>query len=187
MVINAETLKSLKQINVSTDKEKTMSRVKRLWADTLPNTKKKVLATVKTGDATIYRIFRTGAITPRIVLALASLLNANPFFLTGDTDENGGYSPEMSELFLEAKGIDKRNRGKKGVIDIYSDAETGLLGDAPAAEEAADTLAVLDAGVYAALSEDEYVLQIRALFQRAAFSSIAKIKLTTAAELLFKD
>ncbi len=183
MIINAETLKSLKQINVSADKEKTMSRVKRLWAETPPSTKKKVLATVKTGDATIYRIFRTGAITPRIVLALAGLLNANPFYLTGDADENEGYSPEISDQFLEIKGIDRRNRNKKGAIDLYAD-------EAFECDESADadcSLTAPDASAYAELNEDEYVLQIRALFHRAAFSANANIKLATAAELLFKD
>ncbi len=69
MIINAETLKNLKQINVSADREKTMSRVKQLWVSTPVNIKKKVLAAVKTGDATIYRVFRTGTITPRGELA----------------------------------------------------------------------------------------------------------------------
>ena len=186
MIINAETLKSLKQINVSADKEKTMSRVKQLWADTLPGTKKKVLATVKTGDATIYRIFRTGAITPRIVLALAGLLNANPFYLTGDSDEDEGYSPEVSEQFLEAKGIDRRSRGKKGAIELPAAAEE-VLSDDEAIEETAEAVASNDADAYAELNEDEYVLQIRALFHRAAFSASAQTKLATVAELLFKD
>ncbi len=181
MIINAETLKSLKQINVSADKDKTMSRVKLLWATTPPSTKKKVLATVRTGDATIYRIFRTGAITPRIVLALASLLNANPFYLTGDTDDNEGYTDEMTEQFLEVKGIDIRNRGKKGALSFYAYQE-----ETPAAIDA-EALAQGETGDYAELNEDEYVLQIRALFHRAAFSPSAKSKLSTAAALLFAD
>ena len=192
MIINAETLKSLKQINVSADKEKTMSRVKLLWAETPPSVKKKVLGSIKTGDATIYRIFRTGAITPRIVLALASSLNSNPFYLTGDVDENEGYNPEIPELFLEAKGIDIRQRGKKGAPDHFA----SLAEDSQAAFPTAEFDAVQEdlaytpaekADVSADVGEDEYVLQLRALFHRAAFSSGAKTKLASIAGILFME
>ncbi len=176
MIINAETLKNLKQINVSADKEKTISRVKQLWAKTPVSTKKQVLSTVKTGDATIYRVFRTGTITPRIVLALASSLNANPFYLTGDADEDTGYTPDMPELFLEAKGIGERRGGKrlKGYA-IQADAEKAASA-APGSGEA-----------FAGLGEDEYVLQLRALFHRAAFSANAKARLRAIADVLFQD
>ena len=50
------------------------------------------------------RVYNTGSISAKIVIAIAQILNINPFFLTGEADERGECTDEILRSFLTAKG-----------------------------------------------------------------------------------
>ncbi len=89
----------------------------------------------------------------------------------------------MPELFLKAKGVGERRGGKKLIMSAIEQSEA----DPFIEEDALEASDAKKAGVASELGEDEYVLQLRALFHRAAFSVSAKAKLRAVAEVLFKD
>ncbi len=216
MIINTKTLSGLIQKNVSVDNEKTKLRVKELWSASPGDARKQALAIAKASAGTIYRIFKMGTITPRISLALAHSLDADPFYLTGDADENEGFSQEKLNMFLAAKGIGEPQGGKAGkkakrsrkaeqapapAADAASDAQAAI----PDSQEAIDIVSVETAAaeateetpamrtteetlaVPAEIPEEDFLLQLRALYNRSAFSASSKAKLAAIANMLFKD
>ncbi len=102
-----ELIQKLKQTNVSVDGEKTKERVEKLWKSA--NSELKHLVEQDTGSvrATIYRVYNTGAISAKLAVAFAQRLNSNPYYLTGEVDEDSGYSKETVDRFLRDKGYAK--------------------------------------------------------------------------------
>ena len=219
MIINTKTLSGLIQKNVSVDNEKTKLRVKELWSASPSDARKQALAIAKASAGTVYRVIKMGTITPRISLALAHALDADPFYLTGDADENGGFGQEKTDVFLAAKGIGEPQGGKAGkkakrsrkaeqapapTIEVASDTKTAI----PDSQEAIDIASVETAATEAAeaaeeteamqateeilavpaeIPEEDFLLQLRALYNRSAFSASSKAKLAAIANMLFTD
>lgn len=99
-----ETLK--KNFNVSKDAEKTKDRVQ---SDFKVATKKERDAVIDLSGQSInsiYRIYTTGSINARILLALAQTLNAQPQYYTGEVDERLPISIEQIKEFLKSQGYD---------------------------------------------------------------------------------
>ncbi len=57
--------------------------------------------------ASIYRVYNTGSISAKLAVAFAQRLNSDPYYLTGEKDEDSGYNEERVDRFLREKGYAK--------------------------------------------------------------------------------
>ncbi len=97
-------LTQLKQVDVSVDKDKTKERVEALWKGSSLSERKTFLENNSIKDSNVYRIRTVGAIMPKMVLYLSQHFDKNPLYLTGDIDEDTGWSDDALKVFLESKG-----------------------------------------------------------------------------------
>lgn len=190
---NAEFIQQLKQTNVSADGEKTKERVEKLWKSASGEQKMQIEQDAGSARSSIYRVYNTGSISAKIALSFAQRLNADPYYLTGETDENNGYSDETARRFLKDKGYSKlfddftsaapkkRAYKKKTVLD--SDNKPEETPDAAPGEETvkdgtepsreikeAETAAPSNAGNendLAEITEEDMISILHSLFIRA--------------------
>jgi hypothetical protein len=105
MTITREMMASLKRSNVSKDAEKTKERVKADFSAAKNKNKTAIDALSGLKRTSIYRVFREGAVSAKIVLAMAQVLNVSPFYYTGAVDGKGECTDAVLHAFLVANGI----------------------------------------------------------------------------------
>jgi len=107
-MFDAELIQQLKQTNISIDGEKTKERVKELWNTTSKEEKQTIESLAGVARATVYRIYSTGSISAKLAVAIAQTLNVNPYFLTGEADEQEECTDELLEDLLKKHGYEKK-------------------------------------------------------------------------------
>jgi hypothetical protein len=114
-MIDKETMQGLKQVNVSQDAEKTMSRVRDIWKPLPKDKRDMVLEKAELKKVTIERAYHKGNIQARLVVALSEVLEIDPLFITGQSDEQRPFSEALVLQFLKDLGyLDaKATRGKR--------------------------------------------------------------------------
>ncbi len=154
-------LTQLKQVDVSVDKDKTKERVEALWKGSSLSERKAFLEDNSIKDSNVYRIRTVGAIMPKIALYLSKQFDKNPLYLTGDIDEDTGWSDEALKVFLESKGYSmpaitpsekpkrpykrrmKQEEAPAEVVEVTSEGSTAEpMKEAPAVEDDTEELAV---------------------------------------------
>jgi len=113
-MINKKIVESLRQIDVSTDKEKTKERVRELWQPLETSVRTELLQLAGISKGTVARSYTNGNITPRLTAAFAIILGVNPYYITGESDTTDGYSDELMLKFTEGK-THKKKRARKSV------------------------------------------------------------------------
>ncbi len=165
-------LTQLKQVDVSVDEDKTKERVEALWKGSSLAERKAFLEGNSVKDSNVYRIRTVGAIMPKMALYLSKYFGKNPLFLTGDMDEDTGWSDEALNVFLECKGYAapaaapsekpkrpyrRRAKPEAPAVDaaevVSEEAAAEPAKEAPAVERATVELA----GESAPPSEKEYI------------------------------
>jgi len=97
-------IEQLKRTNISIDGPKTQERVEALWKAAPAEKKQAILDLAGVIAATVYRAYRTGSISIKLVVSFAQTLNINPFYLTGEVDEPGEFSDGLlRELLMKHK------------------------------------------------------------------------------------
>jgi len=107
-MFDAAFIQQLKQTNISIDDEKTKERVKELWNTTSKEEKQTIESLAAVARATVYRIYTTGSISAKLAVAIAQTLNINPYFLTGEADEQGECTDELLDDLLKKHGYEKK-------------------------------------------------------------------------------
>lgn len=103
-MLASEQIQSLKRTNVSTNYQKTQQRITELWKS-LNNKQKQVIRDCAGVTAqTIYRVQNTGNISAKLVIAFAQTLNLDPYYLTGEADEQGECTNALLYQLLEQHG-----------------------------------------------------------------------------------
>jgi hypothetical protein len=103
-MLTTEQIKTMKQNNVSADKDLTMLRMKEVYKAATRNQKNEIDALAGLKRVSINRVHTTGSILTKIAVAVAQIMNINPYFLTGEAGEKGELSVEVLADFLKAKG-----------------------------------------------------------------------------------
>ena len=157
-MIDSDVLKKLKQVNASKDAEKTKTRFSALFKALSVADKNRVQEYAGVARNTLYRVYDIGSITPKIALAASQVMNVSPQYLTGESDEKGESTDDISKKFLknlgykdmfadEVKKKTRKPRKKAAKADTNNqDAETDEL-----LEEIAE--AVVEAAVEDAVAE----------------------------------
>jgi len=131
-MINKKTFESLKQIDVSKDKELTKIRVKETWQGLDQEARKNVLELADITKNAVARSYTRGNITPRLTAAFAQTLNINPHYLTGEAESTEGYSEELLTEFMNGKTNAKKKPAKTTVKKAAARKPAKEAGDEPA-------------------------------------------------------
>jgi len=193
MLLTKEQLKKLKKSNVSKDAEKTKERVNLDFKGASREEKKAAIALTGQQANTFYRVYNTGIIGARVVLALSQTLNVSPFYYTGETDERDSSDSKVIRQFLEALGYKallkeldevppKRKYTRKPKEEATADVETPAQTEA-LADEAPPLVETTDACDDAELED---VLEVTLLFsdEPDMKQAVEELSETEAAELL---
>ena len=199
-MLTAEQMKSLKQVNVSVDAEKTKIRIKEDFSCASKDVKNKIAGLTGQAKNSIYRVYNTGTVGARLVLAMSQILDVTPFYYTGEQDDKEPFQETLALLFLQQRGYKKllnelgvkngkkirKPRGSKKSDDTpTSPANDTDIKDEPAVsvnEESAKTvniqMALSDSDemnkTMEDLTEDNAVLLLKSLFYRSKAGGQAK-------------
>jgi hypothetical protein len=103
-MLDKETMKQLKQANVSKDAEKTKERVKALWKDLPKPQRDEIREMSGLSQHTIERAYMLGGIQAKLVVTFACLLKTDPFYIAGMNDKQRTYKDSLIVDFLTELG-----------------------------------------------------------------------------------
>jgi hypothetical protein len=106
-VITESLVRQLKQVNISKDAEKTKSRTSEAWKAASKDAQTAIIELTGLAKSSVQRAYKTGSISAKLVVAVAQTLNLNPFYLTGEADEQGACSEDLLRSFLISYGYEK--------------------------------------------------------------------------------
>ena len=106
-MLSAETIQSMGRKNVSVNAELTMQRTKEVLKGAKRKQKNEIDALTGLKRVSLNRVYMVGVITAKVAVAIGQVLNVDPFYLTGDTDERGKFNDETLASFLITKGYPK--------------------------------------------------------------------------------
>ena len=113
-MFDATIIQKLKRNNISVDAENTMSRVKMLWKKASREQRDLILELSGLTKVSVERVYKTGSISIKLVIAIAQTLNVNPRFLTGESNEAGNCTDDdLKSLLLKHDYSDLVNEQKK--------------------------------------------------------------------------
>lgn len=170
MPVTKDIISSLKRTNISADEEKTKLRVKDDFIGLRNKQKAAIVELTGLKRTSIYRVFREGNVSAKIVLALAQSLNVSPYYYTGEIEEKGEFNDMLLQEFLANKGYTRlaervaATMQASGDQTVSASGKVGMRGFSFPAEFSSSP--VLNAAA-AAMSEDEAVQLLKALLIRA--------------------
>lgn len=103
-MVTPELIERLKQVNVSKDREKTAERVKNAFSSASRKQKHEIERLSGQKRTSIYRVFKTGSLSAKILLPMAEILKITPYWFTGETDEMDKCSDTLILSFLDGRG-----------------------------------------------------------------------------------
>jgi hypothetical protein len=103
-MLSAETIQSMGRKNVSVNSELTMERTREVLKTAKNKQKNEIDSLTGLKRVSLNRTYVTGVITAKVAIAIAQILDVNPFYLTGDIDERGKYNKDILDSFLITKG-----------------------------------------------------------------------------------
>ena len=103
-MISENIVRRLKQSNISKHPEKTKRRVMKLWKAASRLQKRLIEQMAGTSRATIYRVYKWGNVSAKLVVPMALKFNVNPFYITGEVDEIGECTDGLLMEFLVKLG-----------------------------------------------------------------------------------
>ena len=113
-MFDATLIQKLKRNNISIDSENTMSRVKGLWKKANKEQRDSILELSGLTKVSVERVYKTGSISIKLVIAIAQTLNVNPHFLTGESNDAGNCTDDdLNNLLLNHGYEDLANEKKK--------------------------------------------------------------------------
>jgi hypothetical protein len=185
-MFDSESIKELKQVNISKDAEKTKERITDLWKHAPKPQRQEILTLAGVTLASIQRAYKTGNISAKLVVPLAQVLGVNPFYLIGESDDAGPCTDKLLNKLIgkqsfkkSAKGRNAVNRGLKrrkkqsvadeqgdvpnvqSVIDACPEPQPDLS-DNTASSDLHDVAVLVDA-----LTEEDLSVLLKALLLRA--------------------
>jgi hypothetical protein len=194
-MLKPELIQSLKKSNISKNAEKTKERVRAVWAPLVRTKRNAVLALADMKQVTVQRAYKFGGISARVALAMAQILDIDPRWLTGETDEKGVYDVEQVIKYLKKQGYDiGKSDVSRGKVSPEPKAEAKPAAKAatkPATKIEAKPLPVKQAKSQTQsrvdkLTEDEVVLLVRSLTIQAEYSAEKQQKLSQIKSLLLQ-
>jgi hypothetical protein len=90
---------TFKRVNISTDSEKTKERIKEIWDAT--KSKKTLVEAIGVSNSTMHKAYKNGVVSANFVLPFAEAVNVDPFYFTGESDDQLPFSEEIKTRFIK--------------------------------------------------------------------------------------
>jgi len=133
-MLKPEVIQRLKPVNISKNPEVTKTRIKEIWLSLEKSKREEILMLSDLKRTSIERICREGTVTARAVLAMAQVLDIDPNYFTGASDEQGSFSDDTAKEFLTALGYDiGKDAFSRKKLTAHKEAKTEKV-DVPTAE-----------------------------------------------------
>jgi len=115
-MLKSEVIKKLKQNNVSKNAEKTIERLKSIWKPLATPERDEILSLTGLVKSAIERAYKTGNASAKIIAAVSQVVEVDPLYLAGISDEQRPYNDDLVVSFLTELGYDigKRDIVKRG-------------------------------------------------------------------------
>jgi hypothetical protein len=108
-MITIEQLKALKKGNVSVNTDKSKVRIPEAFKKATTAQKDEIINLSGLSKFTFYGAAKTGAASPRAVIALAQIMDISPFYLTGESDKKEPCDAAvLVEFFNKCSGDEKK-------------------------------------------------------------------------------
>jgi len=174
-MITSAMIQQLKQSNISKDGPKTSARVQEIWKAASAAQKQAVCELSGSAKATVYRIFKTGGISAKLAMALSQVLNLDPRYLTGESDDSGAYAEADVTKFLSRLGYDKLLNEQEKAARVAQrelarqkkEAPAPAAEDAPVAAAAEEKPAAKEAPARDIVTNEDILVLLQALEIRA--------------------
>ena len=143
-------LNKLRQINISVNAEKTKSRTAEIWKNANKKNKQKLITFTGHGMyTTISKITKNGRITAKMTILLSRYLNANPFYLIGQSEKNKNYNDDLLKEFLIRLGyknlwLEYEKHSNAGDTDIENEDDESETDESEITDAAPETTATED-------------------------------------------
>ena len=111
-MLKPEYIKNLKQTNISNHPDKSKDRIREAWTKSSKSDKDKILELCGVKKPSIARAYTSGNVSAKIVAAMAQVLEKDPLYLAGNSDEQRIYSDDIVEQFLINLGYEIGNKSK---------------------------------------------------------------------------
>jgi hypothetical protein len=194
-MLSAKLVHEMKSVNVSVNSELTKERVAAELKKAPRALKKEIDNLSGLKRVSVNRVYGVGSISAKIAVSIAQVLDIDPFYLTGETDERGGCTKEALARFLTAKDYPElakkvaRARRKalvaKEMPESFSpdfteaaDANSSCPGAQPEAEAHSRS--------HTGLTEEEAVMLLRSYYLQSQFNPRIKNTLVQIQLLLIK-
>jgi hypothetical protein len=183
-MIAIEQLKALKKGNVSVNTGKSKVRIPEAFKKATTAQKDEIINLSGLSKFTFYGASKTGAASPRAVIALAQIMDISPFYLTGESDKK---EPCDAAVLLEF--FNKCSGNEKIPTKIKSPAKGKAAKAAPvkAVKKAAPVKSAKPKAEKAINIDDGSLIKLlEALAIRAKFGGDAEVTYNKVVQLLVK-
>lgn len=119
-------------MNISKTPEKTMERIREAWRPLDSAKRNEILTLADMKKVSVERAYKTGGASAKVVVAIAQVLDIDPLYLIGDSDNQGSFDNDRVIKMLTELGynVDKsdiaRKRTVKPQVDTASAANTAV-------------------------------------------------------------
>jgi len=112
-MLDKKIFESLKRVNVSKSPEKTKERIRELWAKLPKEKREKILSLADVNKVTVERAYKTGSVQLKVVVAMSQILQIDPLYITGETDDIRPYDDSLVVTFLNDLGYKEIKNKRK--------------------------------------------------------------------------
>ncbi|MCL2165613.1 MAG: hypothetical protein FWH55_14775 [Oscillospiraceae bacterium] len=176
-MLTAEQIQGLKRSNISVSSDKTKLRFEELFKPAKIKQKQAIRELAGVTSQVAHNTYNTGNISIKMVIAISQVLNINPFYLTGETDEPSEFSDEAlrdlllthsySDLVARIELPEKRRKSSVRRQSAFTELAQAVVDDLPAKAEEKATVEVLPLVPAFLLEETEQLTLLIALRIRA--------------------
>ncbi|MCL2363468.1 MAG: hypothetical protein FWC71_02265 [Defluviitaleaceae bacterium] len=128
-------IQKLKQSNISTTPEKTTERVRSIWRPLSRNTRNDILTLADVKKPSIERAYKTGNISAKIVVSMSQVLELDPRYILGTSDEQRPFNSDLLIEFLKEHNYDV---SKRNLTTTRKRKDTTVANDAPLTSDDTD-------------------------------------------------
>ena len=168
-MFSAALIQKMKQNNISFDAGKTKDHVSKAWKAASKAKQDAITELAGVARSTVHRAYRTGGISAKLVMALAQVLDMDPFYFTGASDLPGNCTDEFVVMFLQTHNYNELiyewNKSERNQPSAVSSPPAEPPANAVAVEAPEDPEP--DSAVLALLTDEELVILVRSLIIKA--------------------
>ena len=178
-MLTPEFISTLKKTNISKNPEKARERIRSAWHGSDSFRRGEILALCGYDKKSIYRAYKSGGVSIKMVATFAQVLKIDPRYLAGNSDEQREYTDELLKKFVKDLGY-----------KLSKNSTARSMQTKPAQANSQNIQKSLDALIamvtekinndiqrtLEALSEEEQVLLLRSINLQAKFNDANKNK-----------